>query len=80
MRQSPPPPGTLASIRMAAELTGVARPRLEEMIRSGVLRFETIKGVRYVDLDEVERLKQRRDLGAVEFLTCPLAKRDGERR
>ena len=50
------PPGPLATLRAASDLTGSPRERLESLIRSGALRTERIKGETFVDIDEAERV------------------------
>ena len=50
--------GTLATLRTAADLTGISLTRLEELIRCNTLRCERIKGDTYVDIDEAERVER----------------------
>ena len=48
--------GTLATIRATSNLTGIPLTCLEDLIRSGALRSERIKGETFVDIDEAERV------------------------
>jgi hypothetical protein len=59
------PAGPLASARAAADLTGMPRPELDDLIRRGAVRTERIGGKLYVDLDDAERAaKATREGGA----------------
>jgi hypothetical protein len=46
--------GPLVSPRVAAELSGVALPVIYNLIREGKARSERIKGILFIDLDDVE--------------------------
>jgi excisionase family DNA binding protein len=49
------PPGPRVSPRTAADLTGIPRPELDDLIRRGVIRTERIGRRVFLDLDDAER-------------------------
>jgi hypothetical protein len=57
MRSIPPTNvGPIVSLRVASELTGTPPARLADLVRSGAVRSERIKGRVYVSLDDAERV------------------------
>jgi len=54
-------PEDLINITQAAEMLGVSRPTIYELIRRGELTPVEIAGLSYLDRGEVESLKQKRN-------------------
>jgi hypothetical protein len=56
-------PGPLASLRAAADLTGIDPRELDALVRIGAVRSERIKGRLFVSLDDAARVAARKRKG-----------------
>jgi hypothetical protein len=52
------PPGPRVAPRAAADLAGIPRPELEDLIRRSVVRTERIGGRLFLDRDDAEHAAQ----------------------
>jgi hypothetical protein len=59
------PSGPLVSPKVAADLAGIDPGELDALVRTGAVRSERIKSRLFVNLDDAERLADRRRKGGM---------------